>query len=400
MKTLPQILLALLILAAGGVTAMAIVREEPEIQPQATKLTLPEVSVLTVQPQSLRIDIRSQGSVRAHNEIDLVAEVTGRIIKVSPAFVNGGFFRQDDVLLTVDPLDYDLQIARAKAALQEAERRLIKEETVAEQARKDWQRIGRGPASALTLHKPQLAELRAKLTSAQAELKSAEVLRRRTVIRAPFDGRVRNARVGLGQYVEHGAKLASVYDTERAEIRLPVSTRELGLINLAPKSNPETFPKVTLTALYRGQRQFWHARLVRSEGVIDEKTGMMTLVAEVQDPYGLNGEASKPALPVGLFVEAMIEGHRFDNLISLPAHLVLNNDRIALVDGNNRLQYRTVDIFHRQRERVFIRSGLQPGDRVAALSAVQPAAGVQVNPVNAPAPESSAVAETTLPSAS
>ncbi len=379
MKIIPQLLVASIILISGILVAFSLAHTAPQIPEPTAERRLPEVSVMTVKLQTTRIEVRSQGTVKARNEIDLIAEVSGRIIDVSPHFVTGGFFHKNDVLLSVDPLDYDVKVSKAKAAVMEARRKLAKEEAEAKQAGIDWQRLGnKNQAGDLVLHRPQLAEMRAKLSFAETELLHAKTQQQRTLVRAPFDGRVLKAHAGFGQYVTENLVLATIYDTATAEIRLPVSVRELAFVDPENTESVEPPLPVTLTAPYLGRQQTWQAQIVRSEGVIDNKTGMMTLVANVEDPYARKANGGKPPLPIGLFVEAVIKGHPIDNIAVLPSRLVHPNGRVPVIDEDQRIRFRTIDILHREQERVFVLSGLVAGDRIISAGLEHPIEDMQV----------------------
>ncbi|MGR9051456.1 MAG: efflux RND transporter periplasmic adaptor subunit [Gammaproteobacteria bacterium] len=390
MKLLAQLLVASVILVGGGVVAWGIVGTAPKIQAPPAERSLPEVSVFEAELKTARIDVHSQGTVEARNKIELIAEVEGRIIEVSSQFIGGGLFKRNDVLLALDPLDYDVSIDRAQAEVMAARYRLAKEEAEAEQAQIDWRRLGgKGQASDLLSRRPQLAEMRAQLASAESELARAKILRRRTVIRAPFDGRVLKTDAGFGQYIAKESVLGTVFDTDIAEIRLPVSVRELDFLDFADGSGTGNQPAVTLTAWYRGALRGWRGRIVRSEGVIDAKTGMMTLVAVVEDPYARRAGNDRTPLPLGLFVEAVIEGRPLDGLVVLPSHTVQDGDRIPVVDDDLRIRFRTLDIAHRERDRVFVRAGLKAGERILSAGVTHPVEGMPVS-VKADAPHNTA----------
>ena len=108
-----QLLIALTIAIAGGLAALAIINSPPQTEQQEDIAKPPAVQVVTVKPERLRMDVRSQGRVMAQTEIDLITGVSGNIIKVSPVFVSGGFFKQGDLLVAIDPAEYDLRVAQA-----------------------------------------------------------------------------------------------------------------------------------------------------------------------------------------------------------------------------------------------------------------------------------------------
>ena len=134
---------------------------------------------IKVEPQTVKLNIRSQGVVVPRTEIDLVPEVAGQVVQLHPSLVAGGFFELGDVLIKIDPRNYDYAIAEAHARIAEAERQVMMEEAQAEQARNEWHSLGEGEPSALTLRQPQLAEARAKLKSAEADLTKSRLQRSR-----------------------------------------------------------------------------------------------------------------------------------------------------------------------------------------------------------------------------
>lgn len=387
-----QLLIALTIAIAGGLAALAIINSPPQTDQQEDIVKPPAVQVVTVKPERLRMDVRSQGRVMAQTEIDLITGVSGNIIKVSPIFVSGGFFKQGDLLVAIDPAEYDLRVAQAQAGVMEAQYQLIREEAEAEQARDEWQHLGQGEANPLSLRIPQLREKKARLAAEQEELKNAKLLRQRADIRAPFNGRVRNKTVGLGQYLSSGDVLGRIYSSDVAEVRLPLSTQELALIDfpdLPGRTQSTQTTAVKLTANYQGQLQTWLGHIVRSEGVIDQDTGMVMVIAHIPDPFGLGtkktASSGKPPLtailPVGLFVEASIEGRWLDDLIVVPANALFPNNRVVVIDEENRVRFRRVEVLRREREQIIIKAGLQAGERILASGLLHPVEGITVTPI-------------------
>lgn len=387
-----QLLIALTIAIAGGLAALAIINSPPQTEQQEDIVKPPAVQVVTVKSERLRLDVRSQGRVMAQTEIDLITGVSGNIIKVSPIFVSGGFFKQGDLLVAIDPAEYDLRVAQAQAGVMEAQYQLIREEAEAEQARDEWQHLGQGEANPLSLRIPQLREKKARLAAEQEELKNAKLLRQRADIRAPFNGRVRNKTVGLGQYLSSGDVLGRIYSSDVAEVRLPLSTQELALIDfpdLPDRTQSAQTTAVKLTANYQGQLQTWLGHIVRSEGVIDQDTGMVMVIAHIPDPFGLgakktasSGKPPLPAiLPIGLFVEASIEGRWLDDLIVVPANALFPNNRVVVIDEENRVRFRRVEVLKREREQIIIKAGLQAGERILASGLLHPVEGIAVTPI-------------------
>lgn len=364
-------LLPLVILLVGGLVAWQLVMHRPKAARQPAEIVFPQVEVMKVAPQSLRIPVHSQGTVQPGTEIQLSAEIAGRITRVSPAFAEGGFFSKGELLLQIDPSDYRLAITKAEAQVAGARQRLAKAEAEAEQARHDLQRIGRGTdtVSAYALRKPQLEEARAGLEAAKADLAVARLQFERTEIRAPFDGRVRKKQVDLGQYVTPGKVLADIFSIDIAELRIPLSDRQYALLDvpLRHRGDPALTggPAVLLTAKFGGREYQWQGQIVRTEGVLDERNRLLYSVVEVKKPYAIDpAQPERPPLSVGMFVEAQIESREFPNSIALPRQALRPGDQVWLIDAEQRLHFRDVEVLHRGREQVYLRDGLKAGERV------------------------------------
>lgn len=373
-----KILLPILLLLAGIAGTWALLIHRPQAEPQAPEAEIPLVRTLRVEPQTLRLDVHSQGVATPRTEIDLVPEVAGKVVFLHPGLVSGGFFEAGAVLLGIDPRDYDLAIAEAQARIAEAKRQLASEEAQAEQARSEWQALGEGQPTPLTLHEPQLAEARAKLAAAEADLARAKLRRARADWRAPFAGRVRERRVGLGQYVQPGDKLARLYSTDAVEIRLPVAPDQLAYLDL-PLARADRIgdgPKVMLSAELSGAVQRWEGRIVRVDGMLDETTGMLHAIAEVRDPYAPS--KTRPPLLAGLFVQAVIAGREQPGLFALPPGAVNSSQEAMLVDADGHLHLRHLGVLRNEPDRVLVRDGLAAGDRVVVAGVQVPVEGMAV----------------------
>jgi RND family efflux transporter MFP subunit len=373
-------LLPLLVLLAATGAAWAIIALKPGAIASMPAPSVPTVEILRAAPQTLRLNVTSQGVVTPREEIDLAAEVNGKIVHVHSNLVAGGFFSANDLLLAVDPRPYDYAIVTAQAKVAEAKRMLVAEQAQVEQAESEWQALGEGKASDLTLHKPQLAEAKAKLQAAQAELAKARLDRSRCELRAPFAGRVLNKRVGLGQYLQAGAVVARIFASDIAEIRLPIGIDQLAFLDLPlGDSTPASRrgPAVTLSAEVAGKRQRWQGRIVRSEAALDETSGQLYLVAEVEQPF--RSSPGRPPLLSGLFVQAEIEGVLRKDVYALPRTALNGLQQAKLVDAEQRLEMRSLDVVRTESDRVIVASGLQPGDRVIVSELPVPVAGMRVS---------------------
>lgn len=389
-----EIILPAILLLMGISAAWAIMALRPQVVRQALKTETPLVSVIQVEPQTLRLTVHSQGIVTPQHEIDLIPEVAGKVIRLHPGFVAGGFFDRDDLLVTIDPRDYDYAIVQAQAQIAEAKRQLAMEEAQADQARNEWQALGDGAPSALAMREPQLAEARAKLKAAEANLTLARIKRSRCELRAPFTGRFQTKNIGLGQFIQPGDKLARIYSTDVAEIRLPLSTDQLGFLDLPlGESNSlsrsqtpilrqnsgqawERGPKVILTTEFAGKMQTWEGRIVRTEGSLDESTGVLYAVAEVQEPY--QEKDNRPPLLSKLFVQAEIEGKAMHGLFVLPQSAMNASQEVLLIDAGHKLHIHRLDVLRNEPDRILVKKGLNTGDRIVTSGVQVPVEGMTV----------------------
>ncbi|MDY7092291.1 MAG: efflux RND transporter periplasmic adaptor subunit [Acidobacteriota bacterium] len=363
-----KIFLPLLLLVVGVVATVLIVKARPEVETEAPAPTVPLVRVLEVEPRTLSLDVRSQGTVEPRTETTLFAEVTAKVVDLAPAFAAGGFFERGDALVRLDRRDFELAVTRARSEVARAEVLLAREEAEAELALREWKDLGNsGEAPPLVAREPQVAEARATLAAAQASLEQAELNLQRTVVRAPFAGRVRQKQVGVGQFVSPGQPLGQIYAVDYAEVRLPVPDGQLAFVDLPlvfrGDSKTAAGPEVELTASFGGRRHTWQGRIVRTAGEIDPSSRMLSLVARVDDPYARGDDPERPPLAVGLFVEAVIDGRDQPGVVVLPREALRGGDRVLVLDGKN-LRFRPVEVLRRVGDEVYVSEGLRAEEKV------------------------------------
>lgn len=372
-------LLPVAILAIAVLVSATMIGNRPQTPTRETPPREPLVQTEPARPFAGEFLLAAQGTVAPRTETVLVSEVNGAVVEVADAFNPGGFFRRGDVLLRIDAKDYQAALRRAEAQVANRRALLAQEQARADQARRDWENLRRpGEPSELVLRVPYVAEAEANLRSAEADLQQARINLERTVIRAPYDGLLREKRVDQGQYVGTGTQLAVLFAIDRAEIRLPLTEHDAVFVELpAPGSRDEGAP-VTLRATVGGERLQWPARLVRSENVIDERSRVVYAVVAVDDPYGVLGRREGPVLPFGTFVDADLPAAIGHQVVGVPRHAVRGSNQLMVVDGDNRLRLRNVVIVRGDSQHAFIDGGLEPGERVVISSLDAPVDGMTV----------------------
>lgn len=380
-----KIFLPIIVLIIGVLGAYALVKSRAVVQPKPTEVPPPLVRVQSVSPTDFQLIVPAQGTVAPRTQTTLVSQVAGQIIEVSPAFANGGFFEKGDVLLTIDPRDYEVVVSQAQVQVAQAKLRLAREEEEAAIARDEWKRLGSGEPTDLVLRKPQIDEARATIAAAEGALMRANLNLERTQIRAPYPGRVRTKNADVGQFVNPGSPLGQIYAIDYAEVRLPVSDDQLAYLDLplSFRNNPHhnSGPDVRFHATFAGREHTYMGRIVRVEGEIDARSGMIALVGRVDNPYRRRN-SNTPPLAVGMFVTAEILGHRAENVVVIPRAALRGKNRVLVVTSN-RLYYRTIDILRADAEKVIVRSGLKPGEQLCVSPIDTVVDGMRVRTVRA-----------------
>jgi RND family efflux transporter MFP subunit len=336
-------------------------RPEP---PRKERVVLdPLVEVMVLEAMTANFAVQSQGTVMPRTETMLSAEVSGTITWISPKYVAGGVFEKDEVLMRIDPTNYEVALKQAEA--------LVKQRQIefdgAEKLRSQGYRAEAEYASAV-----------AALATAEAELVRARRNLERTFIRLPYEGIVRAKEADLGQFVNPGTRLGVTFATDFAEVRLPLTDTDLAFIEL-PRTgalSDSDGPAVVLSAVQRGRLTEWQAVIVRTEGVVDEKSRVTYVVARVADPYRLHGGGNE--LPVGTFVTATIQGTLAENIVRIPRTVVRGANQVVFVDEDDQIRIRAVDIARSDADFVYVRGGASPGERIVLTTLTSPINGMAV----------------------
>ncbi len=375
--------LLVMALGLGGYAALHATAPQPDKTPADAR----PISVHTarVSSETVVLDVISQGEVRAATEMDLVAQVGGRISWVSPEFTEGGRIEPGEPLLQIEDTDYRLSLHEAQAQVAAAEVGVQQALADADVARKQLRNDPN--ASDLALKRPQVAEARANLLAAQARLEQAELNLQRTRITLPFDGRLLSTQADVGQYVSPGSVLGRAFSTARVEIRLALSDAQLASLDLpiGYSAAPGTERPVMLSARVAGREHRWQGRLLRLEAAMDPDTRMLYAMAEVEDPYGSGASPQGMPLAVGLFVDAVIGGRTVEQALVIPPEALRAGDKVHVIDDGV-LATRSVGVLHRSEDQVVLAHGLQPGEEVIISAIRNPIPGMAL--VAIPEPDS------------
>jgi RND family efflux transporter MFP subunit len=364
----------ILLVAAAAMALMFMSKKTPEKKEVIDKTFLVEVS--PVQKQDLNFIVKSQGTALPKVQTILSAQVNGKIVSVSSSFVPGGMFKKGDVLIQLERADYQSELKLAEAELARTEAALMEERARGKVAAQEWKSINSGVAPELGLRKPQLAKEIANVKAAEAQLERAQRNLARTSILAPYDGLVKDKQADIGQFISTGVKLATLYGTDVAEIRMPLSDHDLAFLELGAQDS--TVTPVSLYAFVAGRDVIWQGVLARNEGVLDENSRVIYAIAQIDDPYLRKSAATGVQLKFGRFLQAQIIGNRGLGLVVLPRDVMRLDGTVLVVDDKNKLGIREVQIQRADETYVYISSGLASGELIATSVVPNPYNGMEV----------------------
>lgn len=365
----------------AGVAVLAVLvfaKPKPAAAPPAEDAAKLELPVLAAKPGTQRLVVNAQGTVLPRREIDLVAQVSGQIVSVEPAFVDGGFFSAAERLIQIDDREYQAELLRARALVAEAQKVLAEEQGRSRQAQKEWRDLGNTNTNDLFLRKPQLAAAEANLQAAQGEVARAELNLQRTRINVPFDGRIKQTWADLGQYVSIGTRLATVYDSRVVEIRLPLTEQQAALVelplNTTSQATEKTIP-VKISGSVAGVQHEWSGVLTRTDAFVDADSRMYFAVVEVNSPF-----ADVPLLP-GLFVTAEIQGKEMQEVSVLPRSALYERDKVLVVDAENKTRTENVKVLRKTDTQVWLQGSFADDTLITLEKQALAPDGTEVEPL-------------------
>jgi RND family efflux transporter MFP subunit len=353
-----------------------------QVQPDPVEeAPAPDVIVEILTPKDFQIQISSNGTTTPLTQTVLTAEVGGEVIYRSKKFSEGSSVIEGEILAKIDDTDLQLQYKNALLQLANAEVQHSLQLAEAEIAKEAWEKIGDGVASDLTLKKPQLKQAEALLEVAKAQVSSAKNKLNKTEIVAPYAGRIQSVNIDLGTTIIPGQPVGALYTSSEIEVTLAVKDNDLQFLSIpmdGRKLDPSEQALVEIRSFYKGKNQTWIGRLERVDGIIDPVTRMINLIAVFKNDFI---ETDKPNLPIGLFVEAQIDGIILKDIYSIPINAISENNEVYFVNNDNELESRQLSILKKYSDFVIVKDGLKAGERIVISKLSNASNGIKVNPV-------------------
>lgn len=373
------------LLASSGLFAIALLvtlliyGTEPEAKREAaTKRTAMLVEVIPAEAGDFKPVISAMGTVKPAQEIILRARVSGQVIAQSKNFVPGGFVSEGEVLLQIDPADYQNLVAQRKSELAQTQTALQIEMGEQEIAKRDYQRLNQKLSDmqkTLVLREPQLNAAKARVEAAKAALAQAEVELERTKIKAPFDAQILSRNVNTGSQVSPNETLAQLIGKQTYWVEATVPLAKLRWL----KANEQTSVQIRNRTAW-DKNEYRSGTLHSIIGELEGQTRMARVLVEINDPLATSEEnKGKEPLIVGSFVECQITAEALNNVVKLPREYLRKKDT-AWVMQDETLSIRDLDIVFSDEEYAYVQSGLNQNEMIVttALSSVRDGAELRL----------------------
>jgi len=305
----------------------------------AVRSNVPAVTVVTPVATPFTPVIELNGVVQPRTVTRIIPQVSGRVVRVAAEFRPGASISKGDVLFIIDPSDYRLAVERTLAEIAVARSDLARLEAEAAAEREIWQ--GQFPDRVipdLIARVPQIAAAKARIQSGEAARQTAELSLSRSTVRSPFDARIVDTKLDVGQVVSSNAEVGTMFSIDSLEISVPVSAEQRRLIG------PVSGQAVSITTPTSGGRVV-NGTLARASAALDERTRLGTLYVATDSPQ---------LLTAGEFVTVRINGENMPDSYRVPATALTSRDRLWVVE-DGQLAGRTVEVLGREAEMAVVR---------------------------------------------
>jgi len=355
-----QLILIIALIAGSVVLASYLIKTKPEPKKRVRKPSTPVVEIMTPQPQSYTQTIRSSGSVEANRRTNLIAEVSGKVIQLKPAFEEGSYFNKGQHLLSIDPSNYRNAIVIAKAEVSQRTLEVKNEQNLARLAERDFRLLGTNHRpNEIASRRPHIAAASANLEASKVRLQQARDDLSKTRIKAPYAGRLLSRSVDIGQYVTAGTLLGQIYSSDYVEVRLPLSLQEYEQLKLPHHyRNQHTTPKQALPNVIFsttiGNRSYqWEGKIVRTSAAMDERTRQIAVIARIDDPFTPQAEHNTPPVKIGQFLKARILGNTLKDVYVIPTRATRQGREVMLYD-NGQIRILPIQVLARENDQLVI----------------------------------------------
>lgn len=382
-----KVIIPVLVLAGTFLLAKYLLATGPKAKKKPFVKSLPIVEVVALKEQNYTVVIDASGIVRAGTQTNLVAEVSGKITEISNKFLEGNYFTSNKILLRIEDFGYKNAVAIAESdvasnraslvqlleeekslqrSIQLSQTNLNYGKKEAHRKRGLWQKklISR---SSLDVEEQKLNQLqqkkqelqgrlnafnsrklalKAKINASLSRLNQEKLKLSKTIIKAPYAGRVFNKSVDVGQFVGVGTVLGKIYATDFVYVDLPLSLSKYELLDIPEQFQGQrvkgNLPSVSFSNATQKTKNTWQGKVVRSSAALDSDSRQIKLIAKIENPFKAGNGASAP-IKIGQYLNAKITGKNFNKVFILPPVAVRQNKEIMLLE-NQQVHIVPVDV--------------------------------------------------------
>lgn len=374
------ILLCLAIICVGAAGYMMMIKSTPKARKRPPVQMIPLVTVQKIYPKTQRVTIKAMGTVVPAKELTLKSRVSGEIVRVHPEFTEGGLLRKGEQILQIDETDYRLIKAQKQSAVVDANFAFKLELGRQDVAQREWKLLnGNNSApeadSELALRKPHLEKAQSDLTAARSDLEAAQIQLARTKIVAPFNAVIRSVHVEKGSMAAVQENLATLVGTDDYWVQVSIPVDRLKWIDIP---NDYKYIGAEAQITYHGDA-VRRGRVIKLLSDLEEQGRMARLVVSIRDPLGIEASSEKkPAMLIGEYVRAEIQGRQIEDAYPIPRSALRDNTHIWLADADGKLEIRKVQTIWRDSDMVLIKNGLTPGAQLIISDLATPISGMAV----------------------
>ena len=372
-------ILPLLIIIVGGLYVAYLLKTSPKSKRQPPLRQARLVEVISIEPSDVPIKINPYGTVIAAQEVDLKSQVPGKIMELSPELIRGGIFEKNQMLIKIEPDDYELLVEQRESDVATAEANLKLEygnQAVAEQEYKLLEGVISENDKELVLRKPQLISSLSSLQVAKARLQQAKIDLERTNIVAPFNSIVKNKYIDLGAMVSQSTTLVTLIGTDEYWVEVMVPVDKLKWIEVPLQNNDTGSEARIYNSSAWGNEIYRTGIVIRLCPDLETNGRMAQLLVSVKDPLSLNTKKVKNELLLGSYVRVEIQGKTVKSAHVLDTGLLHDGDNIWLLTADNTLDIKPVDVIYRGENEVVISDGISSSDKIITTDLAAPVEGM------------------------
>jgi RND family efflux transporter MFP subunit len=394
-----------LVLLVAMFIAVTLVTMRPKAERQVPVQKGRLVEVFAARAEDFQMVIEAFGTVAPRESLKLVAQVRGQIVDISQSFKEGSFVKKGTRLIQIDPRTYSLEVKRRNVQIMqsEAELKRLRQEVVnlksrvkiaksdVSLSRSEYLRLKKlvvrkviaqsqldkveqaylasrerlqAIENQLALIGPRREQLIAARDMADVMYQQANLDLDRSGIEAPFDGWVLEKAIEVGQHVNVGQQLGSIYKAGELDVEVSIPTKEFKWLPAGMgKDSKDSSVAADVIFKNSGAQQVWPGRVARVKARMDERTRTLPVVIEVDETATAEESVNGFRLRPGMFVTIKIKGKAVNQAFVLPRHVVYPGDVIYTLK-DDQLKIKEVGILRSYKDSVIVNEGLSEDDQI------------------------------------